>query len=564
MRQTGSTGKGGIARDVMAGLTLAAITIPEQMATARLGGFEPQVGFYAFVGATLGFAIVALLAAGANRILTAGADSTITPIFTATVVGLAASGVAGQPQAAMTLALLVAAVLLIAGLLRLGWIADLLSTPIVTGFLLGIAAHIVASQLPDVMGLEAPDDNMIHRLSVLARTAGDSNPWSVAIGFGVLALVLLNEKINPRWPGALVAMALATAAVLAFGLERRGVAVLGVLPSGLPTPVAPALSFDSLRALVPLALIVALIVMMQTAAVSRSFGDGNANVNRDYLGLALGNLGAALLGAFPVNASPPRTAVVREAGGTSQMAALVAAAIVAVLALAGGGLLAHVPQAALAGVLLFVALRIVRADVISAVARQAPGEAALIGLTAVAVIALPIATGVAIGIGLSLLHGVWIATQTRVTEFRHLPGTTIWWPAHTSEGTSDGGETVEGVLVAGFSASLVFSNAEPFRRGLEAAIAARSSVRLVVLEAGGIATVDYTAAQALRSLIESCRDRGIVFAIARLESVRARDALEKFGVLATLGPDRLFMSVAEAVAAIPVAPDNKVSETPPR
>ena len=564
MRQTGSTGRSGIARDVMAGLTLAAITIPEQMATARLGGFEPQIGFYAFVGATAGFAIVALLAAGANRILTAGADSTITPIFTATVAGLAASGVAGQPQAAMTLALLVAAVLLIAGLLRLGWIADLLSTPIVTGFLLGIAAHIVASQLPDVMGLEAPSDNMIHRLSVLARTAGDSNPWSVAIGFGVLALVLLSEKINPRWPGALVAMALATAAVLAFGLERRGVEVLGHLPGGLPTPVAPALSFDSLRALVPLALIVALIVMMQTAAVSRSFGDGNANVNRDYLGLALGNLGAALLGSFPVNASPPRTAVVREAGGTSQMAALMAAAVVAALALAGGGLLAHVPQAALAGVLLFVALRIVRADVIASVARQAPGEAALIGLTAVAVIALPIPTGVAIGIGLSLLHGVWIATQTRVTEFRHLPGTTIWWPAHTAKGTSDGGETVEGVLVAGFSASLVFANAEPFRRGMEATIATRSTIRLVVLEAGGIATVDYTAAQALRSLIESCRARDIVFAIARLESVRARDALEKFNVLATLGADRLFMSVAEAVAAIPVAPGNTISATPPR
>jgi MFS superfamily sulfate permease-like transporter len=559
MRQAGSTGRSGIARDVMAGLTLAAITIPEQMATARLGGFEPQVGFYAFVGATLGFAIVALLAAGANRILTAGADSTITPIFTATVAGLAASGVAGQPQAAMTLALLVAAVLLIAGLLRLGWIADLLSTPIVTGFLLGIAAHIVASQLPDVMGLEAPNDNMIHRLSVLARTAGNSNPWSVAIGFGVLALVLVGEKINPRWPGALIAMALATAAVLAFRLEHRGVAVLGRLPGGLPTPIAPALSFDSLRELVPLALIVALIVMMQTAAVSRSFGDGNANVNRDYLGLALGNLGAALLGAFPVNASPPRTAVVREAGGTSQMVALVAAAVVAALALAGGGLLAHVPQAALAGVLLFVALRIVRADVIASVARQAPGEAALIGLTAVAVIALPIPTGVAIGIGLSLLHGVWIATQTRVIEFRHLPDTTIWWPAHVSTK----GETVEGVLVAGFSASLVFSNAEPFRRGMEAAITARSAVRLVVLEAGGIATVDYTAAQALRSLIESCRTRDITFAIARLESVRARDALEKFNVLATLGPDRLFMSVAEAVAAIPVAPD-KISGTPPR
>ena len=561
MRRAGSTIEGGTTGNMLAGLTLAAITIPEQMATAQLGGFEPQAGLYAFIGATLGFAAVALLVKGANGILTAGADSTITPIFAGALAGLAGSGV-GPPAAAMTLALLVALVLLVAGLLRLGWIADLLSTPIVTGFLLGIAAHIVASQLPDVLGLEAPDDNMIHRLSVLAREAGASNPWSVAIGFGVLALTLLAEKLNPRLPGALVAVALATAATMAFGLERKGVAVLGVLPSGVPMPATPALGFDSLRALVPLALVVALIVMMQTAAVSRSFMREGAdiNVNRDYLGLALANLGAALLGSFPVNASPPRTAVVREAGGTSQMAALLAAAIVAALALAGGGLLAHVPQAGLAGVLLFVALRIVRVDVIGAVVRQAPGEALLIGLTAAAVIALPIPTGVAIGVGLSLLHGVWIATQTRVIEFKHVPGTTIWWPA---DAASTKGETIEGVLAAGFPASLVFANAEPFRRGMLAAIGARPSIRLVVLEAGGIPTIDYTAAQALRALIEECRRRGIGFAIARLESTRAQAALEKFGILAVLGRDHLFLSVAEAVAALHGQQD-KVSATSPR
>ena len=557
MRQNDSTARGGVMRNVLAGLTLAAITIPEQMATARLGGFEPQIGLYAFVGATLGFAAVALLAAGTNRILTAGADSTITPIFAGVLAGLAGSGVSGLPAAAVTLAFLVALILLVAGLLRLGWIADLLSTPIVTGFLVGIAAHIVASQLPDVMGLKAPNDNLFNRLSTLARTASGCNPWSVAIGLGVLALTLLAERLNPRLPGALVAVALASVAVVAFGLERNGVAVLGVLPGGVPTPVAPSLSFDSLRALVPLALIVALIVMMQTAAVSRSFAGQGAevNVNRDYLGLATANLGAALLASFPVNASPPRTAVVRETGGASQAAAILAAAIVAALAVVGGRLLAHVPQAALAGVLLFVAIRIVRINVIVAVARQAPAEAALIGLTAAAVIALPIPTGVAVGIGLSLLHAAWIATQTRVSEFKHVPGTTIWWPANAA---SAKGEVVDGVLVAGFPASLVFSNAQPFRRGMLAAIARRPSVRLVVLEAGGIAAIDYTAAQALRELIEDCRERSIDFAVARLESTRAHEALEKFGLLAALGREHLFLSVAEAIASLHKETDKSV------
>lgn len=543
-------------RNVLAALTLAAITIPEQMATAKLGGFEPQVGFYAFIGATLGFATLAILAPGASRVLTAGADSTITPIFAGALALLAASGATSLPAAAVTLAFLVALVLLIAGLLRLGWIADLLSTPIVTGFLVGIAVHIAASQLPDVMGLKAPDDNLFDRLSTLTRTASGSNPWSVAIGLGALALTFLAERFKPRLPGALIAMALASMAVIGFGLERKGVVVLGVLPDSMPMPIVPSLSFDSLRTLVPLALIVALIVMMQTAAVSRSFADQGAeiNVNRDYLGLAFANLGAALLASFPVNASPPRTAVVRETGGTSQAAAILAAAMVSAVALVGGRLLAHVPQAALAGVLLFVAIRIVRIDVIVAVAQQAPGEAALIGLTAAAVIALPIPTGVAVGIGLSLLHGVWIATQTRVSEFKHVPGTTIWWPATAA---TPKGEVVDGVLVAGFPASLVFSNAQPFRRGMLAAIAGRPSVRLVVLEAGGIAAIDYTGAQALRELVEECRARGIDFAMARLESTRAHEALEKFGLLAVLGRERLFLSVAEAIASLHGETDRK-------
>ncbi|MFI5001338.1 MAG: SulP family inorganic anion transporter [Reyranellales bacterium] len=535
-------------RNVMAGLTLAAITIPEQMATAKLGGFEPQIGFYAFIGATVGFA-----AAGANRILTAGADSTITPIFAGVLALLAASGVASLPSAAVTLALLVAAILIVAGFLRLGWIADLLSTPIVTGFLAGIAVHIVFSQLPDVLGFAERPGTIFDHLAGLLADAGRTNPWSVAIGGGVLAIALVMERINPRLPGALVAVALATGGVVLFSLESRGVAVLGVLPSGLPKPVVPAWQAESLQQLAPLALILALIVMMQTAAVSRSFpaaGKVPINVNRDFIGVGAANLGAALLGAFPVNASPPRTAVVRHAGGTSQAGVLVAGALVAVLALSGGSLLAHVPQAALAGVLLFVALRIVRFGVIVAVTRQAPSESALILFTAAAVIVLPIPTGVAIGIGLSLLHGVWITTQTRVSEFKNVPGTTIWWPADAGSP----GESRPGMLVLGFPAPLLFANAETFRRGMLAEIAARQSptaepLSLVVLEAGGIADIDYTAAQALREVIEDCRAHRIDFAIARLQSVRANKALAQFGVLDLLGHDRLFLSVADAVAA---------------
>ena len=530
-------------RDLLAGVTLAAITIPEQMATAKLGGFEPQIGFYAFIAATLGFALL-----GASRVLTAGADSTITPIFAGALAALAAAGAASLESAAATLALLVGAMLLAGGLLRLGWIANLLSTPVTTGFLAGIAVHIVVSQLPSLLGIAGGGADLPSHAAAIARQLSALNPFATAIGLGVLLLMLVSERISGRIPGALVGVVLATLAVLALDLEHRGVAVLGNLPGGLPRPAWPA--FADMLELVPLALIVTLVIMMQGAAVSRSFRDPSgreADVDRDFLGLGAGNLAAALFGAFPVNASPPRTAVAVESGSTSQLGALAAGAIVLALVLWGPALLAHVPQAALAGVLLFVAQRIVRFDTIARIARQAPAECLLVLLTALAVVVLPIQTGVAIGIGLSLLHGVWMTTGTRPVELQKLPGTTIWWPPERSAQ----GARQHGVAVIAFHAPLLFANAEAFRRGMIDMIdASGTALSLVVLEASGIADIDFTAARALLAIVRHCRAANIRFAVARLDSERARSAFERFGIAAELGPDRLFHSVDEAVTRL--------------
>ena len=528
-----------LGRDLLAGLTLAAITIPEQMATAKLGGFEPQIGFYAFIGATVGFAVL-----GASRVLTAGADSTITPIFAGTLAALAASGSPSLQSVAVALAFLVGVALLVAGILKLGGIANLLSTPVMTGFLAGIAVHILVSQLPSVFGIEKGHGDLLMQAAAIARELPALNPFSTAIGLGVFIVILLTERISARIPGALVGLVVATLAVLAFGLEGRGVAVLGPLPGGLPHLVVPAL--DDMRPLLPLALIIALVIMMQAAAVSHSFRHAGEepDVNRDFLGLGAGNLVAGLFGAFPINASPPRTAVVAESGATSQVGALAAAAIVLVLVLWGRALLAPVPEAALAGVLLFVAQRVIRFATIMQIAHQAPRECALVLLTAAAVVVLPIQTGVAIGIGLSLLHGVWMTTRTRPIELQKLPGTTVWWPPETAEQ----GSRQQGVMVIGFPGPLLFANAHSFKHGMIETIDAHDGrPSLVVLEASGIADVDFTAAQALSEVIGHCRAVDIHFAVARLESVRAIRALGRFGVLAELGPEYLFHSVEEAV-----------------
>lgn len=222
--------------DLAAGLTLAAIAVPEQMATARLAGLAPEVGLFAFVAATVGFA-----AFGANRVLSAGADSTIAPIFAGSLAALAVAGTPEYAELAAVLAVLVGLMVTVAGVVRMGWVADLLSKPVLTGFMAGIALHILLSQAPAALGLPEESGDVYHRLGQLAGALGRVNWTAAAIAFSVLALTMGAERLSPRLPGALIALAGATLAAAGLGLARHGLPVLGALPSGLPTPVWPRL-----------------------------------------------------------------------------------------------------------------------------------------------------------------------------------------------------------------------------------------------------------------------------------------------------------------------------------
>jgi MFS superfamily sulfate permease-like transporter len=509
--------------DLAAGLTLAAIAIPEQMATARLGGFAPQTGLIAFVAATVGFALF-----GASRRLSVGADSTITTIFAGALGVAAAAGAAGRAETGAVLAAMVGALMILAGVLKLGWIADLMSRPVLTGFLAGIALHIARSQAPAILG-------------------GPQLSWiAAAIGLGVCAVSLAAERVSPRFPAAFVALAAATWATAFFGLEHKGVTVLGAVSGDLPAPGLPTAEPQTLVRLAGLALVVSLVVMVQTGATSRAFAspgsDGDAD--RDFLGVGVGGLLSCLFGAFPVNASPPRTAAVADAGGRSQFAGLTAALVVLLVLVFGTRWLAHIPTAALAGVLLFVAVRLVHLRTFLEILGRTRSEFALALLTAALIIVLPIQTGVAIGMFLSLAHGVFTITRTQVIAFERAPGTTVWWPVSTKLP----GEQAPGVLVLGFQAPLSFLNAYEFRRGVLQALSRRpTGTRLLVLEASSIVEVDFTAAGLLCDVIAQARRDGVDFRVARLESVRAHAAFERFGVMDCLGPDRLFRTVEEAV-----------------
>ena len=530
--------------DLGAGLTLAAIAVPEQMATARLGGFAPEIGFYVFIAGTLAFALF-----GANRYLSSGADSTITPIFAGALGLLAAQGSPAYGALAAALALGVGTILIASGLARLGWIASFLSAPVTTGFLAGIAVHIVISQLPALLDLAPPVGNLLARSIWIATHAGQTDLYALFLGAVVFGFSVAGEQWNWRVPGALIGLALAMLLVGILG--NKGVPVVGATTMVWPHPSMPQLTQSTFGNLASLALLISVIVMVQTAATTRAFTSlaDPQDVNRDFIGVGAGSVAAGLFGLFPVNASPPRTAAVEQAGGRSQLAGLFAVVCVVLLIAFGGSLLRFVPMAALAGILFSVALRIARPSTFLLVLRQTWGEFLLILATMIAIVALPIQTGVAVGIGLSIMHGLWTITRTHMIELEHVSGTTVWWPPMPGQH----GKKQRGVRVVSFAAPLFFLNADDFRRDM-ITIVERDKPSLIVFEASGVAEIDFTAAHALLEIIDRCRNANIKFAIARLTSLRAQQALRRFGIAEKLGPEGFYRSVDEAISALKELP----------
>ncbi len=529
--------------DAIAGLTLAAIAIPSQMATARLANFTPQIGLLALIAAAIGFAFF-----GDSRRLSVGADSTIAPIFAGALAVVAAAGPADYATAAAALSLLVGLILICGGALRLGFVADLLSIPVTTGFLIGIAGHILILQAPAVLGLEPGQGSLAQQALSLITRAQAANPWTLVIGLGVLVIMLAGEGLGPRFPGALVGLCFAELATVALGLEARGVATLGPIDGLAPRLSLPTITWDELRIVAPLAVLIALVVMVQTAATTRAFpnsADG-PDVSRDFIGVGAANAFSGFIGAFPVDASPPSTAVVAEAGCRSQLAALISAAIALAVLVVGGQALARLPSAALAGILLFVAMRLVRIGVTRDVWRRSRAEFLLILATALAILALPIEQGVSVGVLLSVLHGVWTTTRAQAVEFDRIPGTSIWWPR--DEETK--GEFVPGVRVIALQAPLSFLNAYNFRRAIERFVSKEPPPKLIVIEANALVEIDYTGATVLADLIRGLRGRNVDVAVARLESVRAQQSCARLGLFALIGRDHVFRSVQEAIDAL--------------
>lgn len=351
------------------------------------------------------------------------------------------------------LAVTVGVIVALVGLLRLGWIAEFLSAPIITGLLAGVAVIIVVHQLPDLLGVPAGSGSTAYRLVTVITHVGDAHGWTFGLGVGVIATMILAGRIDRRLPGALLALVVTTA--LAAVLDRRGhgVAVLGTIAYDVPHVGLHGLSWSALRSVVPLAGVVAFVVVTQTAATTRAFADRGGyvvDVNRDFLGVGAGSVAAGLVGAFPVNASPRRAVVVAAASGRTQVTGLAAAAGIAAQ-IPAAWILRDVPLATLAGLLILVAVQIFHLSDLIAIARFDLFELGLAVVTLVTVTLVGVEAGVGVAVGLAVLDRTRLSARPQLHVRGRIPGTTSWAPLSGAEPAGQ----VPGVLVVLFATPLV-------------------------------------------------------------------------------------------------------------
>jgi sulfate permease, SulP family len=529
--------------DVLAGVTVAAYLVPQVMAYATVARLPPVVGLWA---ALVPLAVYAVL--GSSRQLSVGPEST-TALMTATALAPLALG---DPQRyavlAAAVALLVGAICFVAGLLRVGFLADLLSRPVLVGYMTGVAVIMIGSQLGKVTGVPVAGDAFLDQ--VRSFIAGlDAVHWpTVTLAAAVLAVLLALARVMPRLPGPLIAILLASVAVSAFSLQRSGIRVVGDIPGGLPTPELPMIGVADLSALVIPAAGIAIVAFSDNVLTARIFAAKNSqriDANAELRALGMCNAGTGFLQGFPVSSSGSRTALAHALGNKTQLYSIVALAVVLGVMLAGRGVLANFPTAALGALVVYAALRLVEIAEFKRLARFRRSELILALATTVSVLAFGVLYGVLVAVVLSILDLLRRVARPHDAVLGFVPGLAGMhdledYPTAAAE---------PGLLVYRYDAPLFFANAENFReRALQAVDENSDPVRWFVLNAEANVEVDLTALDVLDALRVELESRGIVFAMARVKQ-ELREALAAAGMIDTIGEDRLFMTLPTAVEA---------------
>lgn len=531
------------AGQLLAGVTLLAIAIPEQLATSRLAGVPAYIALIAFITATLVFVVV-----GSNPIMSIGADSTIAPLFAAVLIRLAPVSTTLYFELIAATAVVTGLVVMAIGLLRLGWIADFLSLPIVTGFLAGIGVIIIVHQLPSALGVSAGGTSVIQRLSSLSHVLAHVSGWSIALALGTLAVLMVGEKINGRIPWALGAIVVATILAVAFSLATHGVVELGAVNAQLPTWRLHWLSGSQWSIVATTAVTLVIVILSQTAATTRTSSDDlgvSSEISRDFVGVGLANVAAGLVGAFPVDASPARTTVARLAGGRTKLVG-VTAAILAILLSPLSHYAHSIPLAALAGVLFFIALRLINVDQLRRIWHTSRVEFLFALISLLGVVLIGVEQGLAIAVALAILDQTWRSARPKMFELGRHVGTTSWEPMGPPNV-----ELVDHALVVLFDNDIFFANAGVFRREVHQLIATQPATKHFVMDAVAISDIDFTGMTILAQVVDDIAKDGVSFTLARVnDTVRA--SLQKSSDAAVRGL-AIYESVDDAVNAVTTA-----------
>jgi sulfate permease, SulP family len=527
-------------RDALAGFQLAAMNIPQALGYTKIAGTPIITGLY-----TLLFPLVAFAAFGSSRFLVVAADSATAAILASGLGDLAPLASARYVALAGTVALLTGVFLLIARLLKLGFLADFLSQTVLVGFLTGVGFQVGIAVLGELLGLEVHSNRSIGQLLEVVRGLPHVRMLTPSISLVVVAVIVGLHRLAPKVPGALIAVAGAIAASMFSDLAGRGVAVVGPVTGGLPDLGLPAMTWQDINKLVPVAVSCFVMIVAQSAATARFYATRHQqrlDEDADLIGLSAANAAAALSGTFVVDGSPTQTAMVEGSGGQSQLAQVATAVVVAVVLLFLTKPLQYLPRCVLGAIVFVIAIRLVDVGGLRDIRRESPGEFALALLTAVIVVLMGVEQAIILAMVLSLL---------RVLNHSYHPQTGVLVQGEQGlwETQPAVAETVSepGLVIYRFGAALFYANAGLFAHEVRT-LARAPGVRWLVVDSEAITNVDYSAARMLRDLNQYLKGINVELCFARTASSLRAD-LNRHRIIEFIGEQRIFPRLHDATAA---------------
>ncbi|HEY4744822.1 MAG TPA: SulP family inorganic anion transporter [Desulfuromonadaceae bacterium] len=531
-------------RDLMAGLVLTALLVPVGMGYAEAAGLPTINGLYATIIPLLVYAVF-----GPSRILVLGPDSALTALIAATVLPLANGDAARAASLAGVLAVISGVFCVVAGLVRFGFITDLLSKPIRLGYMNGIAFTLLVSQLPKVLGFSVSSSSLVGSATGLAAgiSNGRINPVSCAIGVSCLAIIFACRRWAPRLPGVLAAVVAATVAVALFDLESRAhLAVVGAMPQGLPAFRIPDISFAEFTSLAVGAGAIALVSIADMSVLSRIYalrGGYYVDENQELVALGLASAATGLFQGFSVSSSASRTPVAESAGARTQVTGVVGAVGIALLLLYAPGLMAHVPTAALGAVVVSVCYNLVEIAEVRRLYHLRRGEFFLSIICFLGVALLGVIHGIFIAVGFALLAFIWRAWRPYCAVLGRVDG----MKGYHDITRHPEARRIPGLVLFRWDAPLFFANAEMFRdRVLRAVSEAPTPTARIVVAAEPVTDVDITAADVLAELDEELNAAGIELCFAQMKGP-VKDRLKHYGLFGKLGVENFFPTMGQAV-----------------